>query len=294
PHGDVRQITIPWVRDRCGRVAKRAVKCGRTGRFRQVRWTFGRAVGRCPRPVSDLAPTVSAGGESLGDGVLPALDSAPVGLMAALGEDRQLAVGEVRGGEGGAGDAQRVVALVSDDDVVVGDENRGVRTGDDGGGDESEHGADDRSDGDHPGLVEPAELLDRIAEGDGEPRGQRAQCGQEEAEGDTEAHAHEADDDDVGAAELEDGGTRGGARAVVRAHCDPHSAKLALRNWDTIVPNWYMTVPLVVFSLMKEGSHVSEGAGMRRLGREGLLKESLSALAEDSQASMLEIASAIG
>src|SRR5699024_2921150 len=85
----------PW-----GRVAKRAVKCGRTGRFRQVRWTFGRAVGRCPRPVSDLAPTVSAGGESLGDGVLPALDSAPVGLMAALGEDRELAVGEVRGGEG--------------------------------------------------------------------------------------------------------------------------------------------------------------------------------------------------
>src|SRR5699024_5754672 len=37
-----------------------------------------------------------------------------------------------------------------------------------------------------------------------------------------------------------------------------------------------------------------EGAGMRRLGREGLLKESLSALAENSQASMLEIASAIG
>lgn len=33
---------------------------------------------------------------------------------------------------------------------------------------------------------------------------------------------------------------------------------------------------------------------MRRLGREGLLKESLSALAENSQASMLEIASAIG
>ena len=33
---------------------------------------------------------------------------------------------------------------------------------------------------------------------------------------------------------------------------------------------------------------------MRRLGREGLLKESLSALAEDSQASMLEIANAIG
>src|SRR5699024_10162299 len=207
--------------------ARRAVKCGRTGRFRQVRWTFGRAVGRCPRPVSDLAPTVSAGGESLGDGVLPALDSAPVGLMAALGEDRQLAVGEVRGGEGGAGDAQRVVALVSDDDVVVGDENRGVRTGDDGGGDESEHGADDRSDGDHPGLVEPAELLDRIAEGDGEPRGQRAQRGQEESEGDADAHAHEADDDDVRAAELEDGGARGGARAaVVRAHCDPYSAKL--------------------------------------------------------------------
>src|SRR5699024_7501422 len=72
------------------------------------------------------------------------------------------------------------------------------------------------------------------------------------------------------------------------------TAILTLRNWDTIVPNWYMTVPLVVFSLMKEGSHVSEGAGMRRLGREGLLKESLSALAEDSQASMLEIASAIG
>src|SRR5699024_7723879 len=44
----------------------------------------------------------------------------------------------------------------------------------------------------------------------------------------------------------------------------------------------------------RDGSHVTEGAGMRRLGREGLLKESLSALAENSQASMLEIASAIG
>src|SRR5690625_7837175 len=53
-----------------------------------------------------------------------ALDSAPVGLMAALGEDRELAVGEVRGGEGGAGDAQRVVVLVSDDDLVVGDEDQ--------------------------------------------------------------------------------------------------------------------------------------------------------------------------
>src|SRR5699024_566456 len=149
-----------WVRDRCVRVAKRAVKCGRTGRFRQVRWTFGRAVGRCPRPVSDLAPTVSAGGESLGDGVLPALDSAPVGLMAVLGEDRELAVGEVRGGEGGAGDAPRVVVLVSDDDLVVGDEDRGGRTSDDGGGDESDHRADDRADGDDAWLVEPAERLD--------------------------------------------------------------------------------------------------------------------------------------
>src|SRR5699024_874485 len=172
-------------------------------------------------------PTVSAGGESLGDGVLPALDSAPVGLMAALGEDRELAVGEVRGGEGGAGDAQRVVVLVSDDDLVVGDEDRGGRTGDDGGGDESEDRADDGSDGDDPGLVEPAEFLDRMAEGDGEPRGQRAQRGQEEAEGAVAAHAHEGDDDDVRAAELEDGGARGGDRAaVVRAHCDPHSAKL--------------------------------------------------------------------
>src|SRR5699024_184004 len=108
-------------------------------------WTFGRAVRRCPRPASDLTPTVSAGGEGLGDGVLPALDSASVGLMTALGEDRQLPLGEVRGGEGSTRDAQRVVVVVSDDDLVVGDDNRGVRTGDDGGGDESEHGADDRS-----------------------------------------------------------------------------------------------------------------------------------------------------
>src|SRR5699024_8248345 len=28
-------------------------------------------------------------------------------------------------------------------------------------------------------------------------------------------------------------------------------AILTLRNWDTIVPNWYMSVPLVVFPLMK-------------------------------------------
>ncbi|WP_343071828.1 TetR/AcrR family transcriptional regulator [Brevibacterium renqingii] len=39
---------------------------------------------------------------------------------------------------------------------------------------------------------------------------------------------------------------------------------------------------------------MSEAAGMRRLGREALLRESLSVLAENSQASMLEIARVIG
>src|SRR5699024_2034656 len=142
---------------------------------------------------------------------------------------------------------QRVVVVSPDGDSVLIDGQRSRRGDDEEGGDESEHAADDRSSDDDPRLVEPAELLDDVPEGNGECRGKRAEGRKEESQCHADADAYETDDDDIGPTERERRSSAGllGCGVVLLLGLIHHLLDPRGRCRYSMIPNWNTHVPQV-------------------------------------------------